>query len=501
MYILKNALVSISRNKGRNLLIGIIVVVISCAAAVTLAIRNSATSLIESYENQYEVTATIGINRENMRGQMQMDRNMSEEDREDQRKNMNDIFQTASSISVEDIKKYGDSEYVKDYYYQISVGVNSDDIEKASNEMSNIEDGNSMGGGMMRPSGRENFQNIALSDFTLMGYSSLSAMEDFISGRYSITDGSISDDLESANCVINSELASLNGIEVDDEITFIDPEDEDNTISLTVTGIYEEISDTSESMGMFTSSANTIITNTTVVEGFAEENEEMNKSVTPTFVLTDKKVIDSFSEELTDKGLSEYLSVSTNLNQVENATSTISNVNTFATTFLVITLIIGGVVLFVINMINIRERKYEIGVLRTIGMKKSLLTTQFICELLIVSFVALLIGAGIGAASSVSISNYLLENEISSSKEQRQNINENFGRGVQNGLGGGMPSGFDRINGVAEVQAFDSIDAVVDIKVLGQLLGLGIILTLISSSASMISIQQFSPLTILKERS
>lgn len=502
MYILKNALVSISRNKGRNLLIGIIVVVISCAAAVTLAIRNSATSLIESYENQYEVTATIGINRENMRGQMKMDKDMSEEDREEQKENMNDIFKSASSITVEDIENYGDSDYVKDYYYQISVGVNSDDIEKASTEMSNNETGNSMGGGM-RPGGKENFQNISSSDFTLMGYSSLFAMEDFISGKYSITDGEISDNLEEKTCVINSELASLNDIEVDDEITFIDPDDEDNTITLTVTGIFEETSDTSESMGMFTSSANMIITNTTVVEDFAAENEDMNKSVTPTFILKDKTVIDTFSEELTEKGLSEYLSVSTNLDQVENATSTISNVNTFATTFLVITLIIGGVVLFVINMINIRERRYEIGVLRTIGMKKSLLTAQFICELLIVSFAALLIGAGIGAVSSVSISNYLLQNEISSSQEQKQNINENFGRGGQGG--GNIPSGmqkdFEKISGVADVQAFDSIDAVVDIKVLGQLLGLGIILTLISSSASMISIQKFSPLTILKERS
>lgn len=495
MYIIKNSLVSISRNKGRNLLIGIIVVVISFATAVTLAIRNSATSLITSYENQYEVTATIGINRENMRDKMKMDKDMSEADREEQRENMNNIFKSASSITLEDIEKYGNSNYVKDYYYQISVGVNSDDLEKAGNN----ESENSMGGGK-RPGGRENFQNITASDFTLIGYSKLSAMEDFISGKYSITDGEISDNLEENNCIINSELAILNDIKVADKITFVDPTDEENKITLTVTGIFEEKSEISDSMGMFTSSANTIITNTTVVEDFAEENEDMNKSVTPTFILKDKTVIDSFSEELKKLGLSEYLSVSTNLEQVENATSTISNVNTFATTFLVITLVIGGVVLFVINMINIRERRYEIGVLRTIGMKKSLLTLQFICELLIVSFIALLIGAGLGAASSVSISNNLLENEISSSKEQRQSINENFGRPNRENMPG-MKENFEKISGVADVQAFDSIDAVVNIKVLGQLLGLGIVLTLISSSASMISIQKFSPLTILKERS
>lgn len=34
MYILKNSLVSIMRNKGRNILIGIIILVIACASTV-----------------------------------------------------------------------------------------------------------------------------------------------------------------------------------------------------------------------------------------------------------------------------------------------------------------------------------------------------------------------------------------------------------------------------------------------------------------------------------
>ena len=209
----------------------------------------------------------------------------------------------------------------------------------------------------------------------------------------------------------------------------------------------------------------------------------------PTFILKDKNVIDAFSEELYSLGLSEYLTVSTNLETIENSTSTISNVASFAKTFLIIILLIGGIVLFVINMINIRERKYEIGVLRTIGMKKSLLTIQFILELFIVAFISLLIGTGIGSVLSVPVSNSLLESEIESSQNEQENIMNNFG-------GNG-----DKFNGVHVVQAFDSIDAVVDIKVLFELLGIGVLLNLVSGRASMISIQKFSPLTILKERS
>ena len=433
------------------------------------------------------------MNREAIRGEMKKPEEGEEPSTDEKKENMTNIFETVSNITEEEINTYGDSEYVSSYYYQISIGVNSSNLETvsmSSNSSDDNSDSHSKGG---FGGDKNNFQNISSSDFTLVGYSSVSAMEDFISGKYSITEGEVSDDLTSNTCVINSELATLNDISVGDTITLVDPDNDSNTITLTVTGIFEETSDTDDMMSMFSSSANNIITNTNVITQMTTTNTDMQKSITPTFVLTSSEVIDKFKEELTEKGLSEYLSVSTNLDEAESATSTVSNVATFATTFLVITLIIGAIVLFVINMINIRERKYEIGVLRTIGMKKSLLTLQFMSELLIISIVSLMIGAGIGASISVPVSNHLLSSEINSASEETNQINENFG--------GGDKNRFDKVNGVAQVQAFDSIDAVVDIKVLFQLLGIGIILTLISSIASMISIQKFSPLTILKERS
>ena len=57
-----------------------------------------------------------------------------------------------------------------------------------------------------------------------------------------------------------------------------------------------------------------------------------------------------------------------------------------------------------------------------------------------------------------------------------------------------------KFNSREQVETIDSIEAVVDFTVIIQLLGIGILLTLMSSLASMISIQRFSPLTILRER-
>ena len=155
---------------------------------------------------------------------------------------------------------------------------------------------------------------------------------------------------------------------------------------------------------------------------------------------------------------------------------------------------IGTIILLVLNAINIRERKYEIGVLRTIGMKKSLLTLEFALELFMVTFVALMIGTGIGAKASVPVSNKMLENEIQSSSEQEKNMMKNFGKGER---------GFskERMNGIKKVEAYDKIDAVIDFGVLAKVFGIGILLTIVSSISSMISIQRFSPLQILKERS
>lgn len=63
MYILKNSLISIIRNKGRNILIGLIILTIACASTVTLAIRNTANTIVKSYEKSHDLIATISFDR------------------------------------------------------------------------------------------------------------------------------------------------------------------------------------------------------------------------------------------------------------------------------------------------------------------------------------------------------------------------------------------------------------------------------------------------------
>ena len=63
MYILKNALRSIGRAKGRNILIGVIVLVIAVSSCLALSIRKAAETARKETLSGLEVTAQISLDR------------------------------------------------------------------------------------------------------------------------------------------------------------------------------------------------------------------------------------------------------------------------------------------------------------------------------------------------------------------------------------------------------------------------------------------------------
>jgi putative ABC transport system permease protein len=407
-------------------------------------------------------------------------------------------FNNISTYTIDDIENYADSSYVDDYYYTYEVSLNGSSIEKVSSDFSFGENDNKKDDKNDMGMQEESY------DFTVTGYNSIASMSEFINGTYTMSE--ITDDawdkIFTGNYVfINSELATLNEIELNDTITLIDSNSK--TYKFTVIGIYEEEATTSDMpTDMFSNSANTIITGADYLVETFSENDAVNAKVTPTFILKSYDDVEDFQNELYEKGLDENYVIETNESEALSNVSGVSNVSSFAATFLVITLIIGAVVLFVINMINIRERKYEIGVLRTIGVSKFKLTSQFVIELTIVAFVSIILGTAVGAVSSKSVGNYLLSNEINKTNETTNEISNNFKMDDQNGpMGKENGDRKDNINGVVAIQAYDSIDAVVNIKVLLELILIGLVLVLVSSLASMVSIERFSPLAILKERS
>ena len=291
-------------------------------------------------------------------------------------------FEQISTLTVDEIKNYGDSDYVKEYYYTYQLEMNADSLEKASSEFTTREEKQERDESE-QPEDTDDENTMVRGDFTIQAYSSYDAMSEFISGDNKIVEGEVSSDFKSDSCIIHEELATLNDIEVGDTITFVDPNDESITYELEVTGIYQTTNEgQSGPFQMFSNSANTIITNQTVAEKLIEQDENLRVNISPTYILKNQDVTEDFEQEVQDKGLSEDYQITTNLDTITRETEAISNLSNFANVFLIVILMIGGIVLFVINMIHIRERKYEIGVLRTIGMKKSSVVLKFLMEFL-----------------------------------------------------------------------------------------------------------------------
>ena len=227
-------------------------------------------------------------------------------------------------------------------------------------------------------------------------------------------------------------------------------------------------------------------------------------------------------------GLSDDYTVSSmDVEQYGQSLVPIDNLSKFARTMLIVVLSVGAVVLVILTIFNIRERKYEIGVLTAIGVKKWKVAAQFAVELLTVVLIGLIVGTGIGAATSVPVSDALLSSQVASQQSQQESRRAQFGRDMQ-GAPGAAPDGnaqsakpnTDNTQGESAVpnegkqpqsgmpqglqhasNAIKQVNATVSWATIGWMLLIGSALTLLASLTAAIFVMRYEPLQILADRS
>ncbi len=553
MYILKNALRCIARSKGRNILIGIIALVIAVSACLGLSIRQAADSAKETTLEGMSVTATISYDRSSMMndimgGDQGPGGNFDPSkaggfDREQFADKMGDV----SSLTLDEYEIYAKAESVQEFTYTLTAAFDGnddllpvsdetdDDSEKTTTSESKTGQGG-FGGRMGFPGfGGGNFTS---SDFSIIGYSSDSAMTDFVNGNASILEGGsmFEEGSEAMECVLSEELALYNNLSVGDTITLVNPSLESEIYSLTVVGLYSSDSNNDFSMSMFGKSqdpANQIYmsaaalqvlldqskANSTTVtdEDTGRERESaVTGSISATYVFADVDAYNTFEDEVRDLGLDDAYTVSSaDLTAYENSLTPLNTLSNMAGWFLLVILIIGAVILVVLNIFNVRERKYEVGVLTAMGMKKWKVAAQFMCEILVVTMVAVLLGAVIGAVSSVPVTNALLAGQVESQNSRQTQMDENFGRpgnfgggrpgrnmgempsDISDASGGGNP--FDKMFGGA-ADYVTEVNSAMNLTVVFQMLGVGLLLTLVAGTVSVLFIMRYDPLKILANR-
>lgn len=495
MYIFKNAFRNIFRNRGKNILIGVIILVITICTCVGLSIHKAGDNIVTTYKNTNPLAVSFNLDMRNLR-------NTS-----DEKKN------SFTSLTVDDIKNYADSSLVKDYYYTYETSLDSSSI--AAIEDNIRPDSNNDDNQNNYFSDKKIDKMESMGDFRITAYSNFTYLEDFFNGTKKIVDGSMVTGSGNENeIVISKDLADENDLNINDNVSFSLSSDESITFNFTIVGIYEDNSlNKSSSFMQFNvlNGSNQIYANIETLEDILEKQGDDNtklvasNGLTAKFYLNHNDDLDLFEQEVREKGLSDYYSVTTNESEILEVLKPIQNISSFSFNFLIVIIIIGVVVLCVINFLNIRDRKYEIGVLRAIGMSKLKVTSQLVLEIFCVAILSLVLGTGIGYCVSQPITNKMLENEINSYTTKTEEMDENFGRGdmqkpSQDILGDSSSRDNKNNMKATHLDYVSSLKVKIDAITILEVFGIGIFITVLSGSIASIFVNKYNPNKILQNR-
>ncbi|MDR1450652.1 MAG: ABC transporter permease [Propionibacteriaceae bacterium] len=524
MLTLANAFKSISRSLGRSLLLGVIVAVIAAAACVALAIRGAAASAQADALASIKITGVINRDVQKLMTAVQ---GSTAEGTEPSRPDATALAQVMAEypdLGLGQLQTYAESSHVADFNYSASASLDTaGEIEPYSSSSSEEEEtdetttggwGGLPGGGSM-PGGQGGFST---GDVTVLGASAESALTGFISGSQRITTGSMID-LTAADdaCLVSNQFALFNALATGDEIDLANPQDEAETHSCQISGLYDvdaTAADQRRLSGLTAlDPANQIYVSYPTLAAWADasaaaatvsddgQSTALSLQLSATYVFSSPDDYSAFEAELRAQGLSDYYTLSsTDLNSYEASAVPLKNLSSFATTLLWLVLGVGGAILIAVSVFTVRERKYEVGVYTAIGLPKVQVALQFATEVLAVTMAGVVVGLGAGAAAAPSVANNLLSAQVTQAEADSSAQDQNFGR-LPMSSGGPGNMNMDRAGfGSQAVSYIDQVNAAVDLEVAGWLAAAGLGLAVAASFAGVVVVMRYEPLTILANR-
>ena len=459
MYILQNALKNVLRNKGRNILIAAIIFAIIATTVVSLIINNTTSGIIDDYKTRFGSQVSISVDFDKWKASGSASSGMPQ-------------ITPTQSLS------FANSEYIKEYIMQIMIGVTSD-VLRGKDEGSS---GMIVGGG--------NDDGFVMAKFYMSN-----VFYDFDEGYRGISSGKgrmVENDNE---CLVSEDFAAINNLSAGDSITLTaslhnDDATEFRRVSydLNVVGIYYDLTD--EYAGIVQMSManrrNQILTTTDTI--FAPVGaDESGFSVTTTYFLKNPSMIKAFEAEVRQKGLSDFLNVTTDERGYNNIVAPVEGLKSISTTFMVIVLILGAIILILLSTIAIRERKYEIGVLRAMGMKKGKVALGLWFEMIAITSVCLCIGLIVGTIIAQPVSDRLLAGQIEAV------TSDGFPAGA-------IPSADASSLLAGSLSTLDELDVFLNLNTILEIIGIALLLASVAGMAAISKITKYEPIKILMER-
>jgi len=465
MYLIVNAMKNLLRNKGRNILIAAVTLAIVISTVVTLTINNAAAKIIE--DTRLDIGSKVTIEQDLMK--------------------LRQSGEGAGGrvyIGIEDYLMYAESDYLQHAIFNAEIPMYPSDFNFYA-----VDDADKGANTFEKDDGTTAYMPTTL----LRGTTDPDSMAYFGKER-SIVEGRIFANLN--ECIISSDLAELNGLSVGDklDVESVFGKTEVVKYELAIVGIY---SDETEPYGSFNwgsmpyiNKRNEIITSydTVMAQNFITDEGLDFKAE---YYLRDPDDLSKFEAEVRAKGLTDAYDVSINQAAYDKVTGPLAGMKGVSMTYMVTILVLGAIALILISFLAIRERKYEVGVLRAMGLEKVKIAFGILTEALMIAMVCLAIGLGAGSAVAQPVADGILGGKVAAAeKDASQAGNKFISAGGKTQVNGGA----NDYKAISEIQVELGKDTIV------QLIVITLALAALSGAIGIVAITRYEPLRMLRER-
>ena len=257
---------------------------------------------------------------------------------------------------------------------------------------------------------------------------------------------------------------------------------------------------------------NNIYTNLTTADTMKGETDTLDSAV---YTLSNPEDMDNFVDEVESEIDTDSYSVTSSDEIYEQMLSPLNNISSIAQNIVILVAIAGAVILTLIVILSIRERRYEIGVLMSLGENRIKIIGQFFMELFMVTVVSLIIASFAGNFVGNVLGNQLLSSSTST-EQTTQNSGLNGGGPGQdtnssdsNNSDSGQKSGAPGDGGgrgdmgnmvsmaTSSTQAIDDLDIKLTGTDVAKLGGIALLISFVSTILASIGIIRMKPKDIL----
>ena len=355
---------------------------------------------------------------------------------------------------------------------------------------------------------------------------------DFEDGYRALTDGS-EYPAKDYECIISTALCDLNNIKIGDTVSFIarlssQLPDGYNTTGLT-DGSIVEINGISYIVSAMITAQGTIyqlsreVTFELVVVGFynditGEANrqneilttigtllnergaDEGGISITASYFLKNPDDLSAFEEYARSLGLPVEFSVTTDVNGYNRVVKPVVGLKNISIIFMIVVLALGAIILLLLMSIAIRERKYEIGVLRAMGMKKGKVALGLWTEILAITCFCLVIGLGVGAVAAQPVSDIILKTQVEAAQSSTPVGPD--GRPVPPGavISGSAAGSAGLVRDASSARPLSEMNISLNLITVLEIIGISLLLASLAGLVSISKITKYEPIKILMER-